>query len=222
MTSTPPAHLTQQFVPATEPQKSYITGLAGYKDVGEHSEWLTGVLELMASGKMDKRFASRLISKLKDMPNKAVKPQTDLKDITGDATPFKQQMLWDFPAGRYAIWHGDGDDPTNNIAFYRVKIVGDSYYYVLRMASDMEYPVKAKAERQRVLNAIADNPLEAAQRYGHEFGHCAICGRGLTRRLSREMGIGPVCAVKAGMTAEMIAEVKQSIIDAGHDPEETI
>lgn len=57
------------------------------------------------------------------------------------------------------------------------------------------------------LEVIAENPLEAAIRYGRATGYCACCGRllvndskpdadGLT---SVERGIGPICARKFGL-----------------------
>jgi hypothetical protein len=219
MTSTPPAHLTE--TPATEKQIDYIKSLAQQKDVGEHAEWLAAKL----AGQMTKQFASKLIGRLKDMPAKPIDHSKPLRDITGE---HGQQMLWNFPAGRYAIVNSDGDnDGINPIAFYHVTIGKEGgrwagYYFVSRMASDEEYPVKAKAERTRVLKAIADNPLEAAQRYGREFKRCAICSKGLTRRLSREMGIGPVCAERVGMPHEHIDAIKHTLIAQGFDPEETI
>lgn len=223
--STPPAHFT--FVPVTDKQADYIRSLAEQKDVGEHAEWLAAKLVEMESGKMSKSFAMKLIGRLREMPRKAADHSKLGKDITAEANPFKQQMLWAFPAGRYAIVNGDGDDPVNNIAFYHVTIGKEGgkwagYYFVSRMASDEEYPVKTKKERTRVLNAIADNPLEAAQRYGHEFKCCAICAKGLTRRLSREMGIGPRCAEKLGVDVGIIEAAKAKIVEQGYDPQETV
>ncbi len=48
------------------------------------------------------------------------------------------------------------------------------------------------------LALIAQNPLEAAVRYGRKTGTCACCGRELTNALSIELGIGPICRDKWG------------------------
>jgi hypothetical protein len=225
--SAPPAHLTTQFIPATEPQVNYVKALAEQKELGEHAEWMAGIVKLADAGKMDKRFATKLIGRLREMPSKAIDHSKTLNDITGEHGQQMQPMLWSFPAGRYALVKADDDDNLNPIEFYHVKIGREGgkwagYYFVSRMASDEEYPVRNKQQRTRVLNAIADNPLEAAQRYGREFKCCAICGKGLTRRLSRVMGIGPTCAEKVGMPHEHIEQFKSEIVAAGLDPEETI
>lgn len=49
------------------------------------------------------------------------------------------------------------------------------------------------------LALIAENPLEAAVRYGRKTGKCACCGRELTNKLSIELGIGPICREKWGL-----------------------
>lgn len=48
------------------------------------------------------------------------------------------------------------------------------------------------------LARIAENPAEAAVRYGRETGVCACCGRKLTDPKSVEAGIGPICAATFG------------------------
>lgn len=49
------------------------------------------------------------------------------------------------------------------------------------------------------LMVIAQDPLEAALRYGQRTGTCACCGRKLTNKLSVELGIGPVCRESWGL-----------------------
>ena len=46
--------------------------------------------------------------------------------------------------------------------------------------------------------AVANDPLNAAIRYGKVSGECSCCGRELTRKDSIERGIGPICAEKFG------------------------
>ena len=46
--------------------------------------------------------------------------------------------------------------------------------------------------------AAANDPLNAAIRYGKVSGECSCCGRELTRKDSIKRGIGPICAEKFG------------------------
>lgn len=48
------------------------------------------------------------------------------------------------------------------------------------------------------LRMIAENPAEAAERYGRKTGECSCCGRELTDPASIAAGIGPICATKWG------------------------
>ncbi len=47
--------------------------------------------------------------------------------------------------------------------------------------------------------AIAENPQEAALKYGAETGSCSICGRPLVAKESVRWAIGPICAEKVGL-----------------------
>ena len=98
------------------------------------------------------------------------------------------------PEGSYALL--TPDDPINDVKFYRVWI-GDRGWKVYVYASDETHPLPFPVQLT-ILKQIALNPAEAAIRYGKEKGHCAICGRGLTRKESRARGIGPICAEKWG------------------------
>ena len=54
---------------------------------------------------------------------------------------------------------------------------------------------------QFLLNEIAEtmrSPQEAAIKYGHKTGQCAICGRQLDNKLSVALGIGPICNERFG------------------------
>lgn len=54
----------------------------------------------------------------------------------------------------------------------------------------------ATDEHKQALNVIAENPRDAAIRYGRQTGSCACCGRALSNKQSIEAGVGPVCAEK--------------------------
>lgn len=94
----------------------------------------------------------------------------------------------------------EGVDPGR----YAAKVDGILRFYKIskkgwmgRKSSDQTLPI-ALHERQTALAEIAKDARAASIRYGQEFGHCGVCGRGLTDEESREAGIGPVCAGRKG------------------------
>lgn len=106
------------------------------------------------------------------------------------------QAAPEVPAGRYAVdingvlWFVHVDRPTEG------RWAG--YTFVSRQLSSDTMRVN-RAQQALVLSAIAEvGAREAAIRYGHELGHCAICGKELTNESSRAAGIGPKCAAKTG------------------------
>lgn len=53
-------------------------------------------------------------------------------------------------------------------------------------------------EMEKEVLQVASNPSEAAKAYGFRSGNCSCCGRLLTKGVSIDMGIGPICASKYG------------------------
>lgn len=51
---------------------------------------------------------------------------------------------------------------------------------------------------KEIIMGAANDPLNAAIRYGRASGSCSCCGRPLTDPRSIERGIGPICATKFG------------------------
>lgn len=100
----------------------------------------------------------------------------------------------DVPSGRYAV-KVDGD-----LNFYKVNKPTEGrwagYVFVDQVVGDNYYGIKVRANREKILAAIAVNPGERSRRYGREIGECGVCGRQLTDAASRAAGIGPVCAKK--------------------------
>lgn len=92
-----------------------------------------------------------------------------------------------FPDGYYALDHGD-----NEISFYHC-IEGQ----VLAVAGPDEWPQRQEAAT-RIVAEIAQDPRAASVLYGRKIERCGICHRRLSKKDSREAGIGPVCAGKAG------------------------
>jgi hypothetical protein len=134
------------------------------------------------------------------------------------------------PDGRYALVNED--DVLNPVRFYQVKRGNDyrarggrdwtNFLFVTRFSSDEEWPVKG-ADRIAVLTEIAFDPKTAAIRFGREENRCCICYKRLTRRLSRDLGIGPVCGGRNGwINAEVLASARERIRAEGFDPEEEV
>lgn len=57
------------------------------------------------------------------------------------------------------------------------------------------YAMKGTA-KAHILAEIAENPAEAAGRYGREFTRCGVCHSPLSDPTSRALGIGPDCRKK--------------------------
>lgn len=131
--------------------------------------------------------ASAWIAELKD--RKAHSPIT--------APPKARGGLPSVAAGRYAIAAADG-----TVLLYKVdrpaegKFAGWTF---VKWVRDNGYEsALTKAQAEKVLAKIAENPMDALVAYGRETGVCGVCGRRLTDPASVEAGIGPVCASKVG------------------------
>ena len=182
--------------PATEKQLQFLAKLRKERVVTDE---LTHDIEfeLQQPAGPSKRLVSEFIDDLLKLP------------FTGASQAKsgpRQPALPEVPAGRYAITvaePNEGDTASHGtVKFYRVDRPTDGAWagwtFVKVQAGDDLYPVKGAA-RAAVLQAILDaGPKEASVRYGHELGHCGVCGRTLTDADSRAAGIGPVCAANAG------------------------
>ncbi len=71
---------------------------------------------------------------------------------------------------------------------YLGKVMGGRFFKVRECGTEQE---------QQVVSLIND-PVGAAEAYGHMTGHCCICNRELTNPDSVARGIGPICADKFG------------------------
>ncbi|QWY84389.1 hypothetical protein SEA_KNOCKER_47 [Mycobacterium phage Knocker] len=143
---------------------------------------------------LTKAGASALITWLFDLDPKAPAANAELP-VTGDR-PAADVV----PAGRYAVDTEDG--AVNTLAFYKVDRPTEGkwagFVFVKHIVGGDEERMSQRAG-EAILRKIAAVGAEAASaRYGHEIGECGICGRQLTNDDSRERGIGPVCAAKAG------------------------
>lgn len=232
-----PAEFTAPSGPAITPkQMEWILKCRDEKDLTpEHIEWINAEI---AKG-ITKARASEILDRLFKLPRKRA---AEVVDRISAANPFKVKAedgtdvpknawrvsdlhtmgLAKLAEGRYAL--RDDSDKLNPIKFYRVtKWQGEREMMVSVkiMASDAEYPLKDVLRRYEVTKAICADMVRAAQLYGREIGSCGRCGRTLTRRLSREFGIGPDCAEQMGISG-LMAGLKVDLIAAGIDPDEKV
>lgn len=72
--------------------------------------------------------------------------------------------------------------------------------YVGKVINGKFEPVRSTVEEDKLaILRIAENPREAAVRWGKQTGTCSCCGRELTNAASIALGIGPICADKWGL-----------------------
>src|SRR5262249_50747865 len=135
-----------------------------------------------------------------------------------------QKSLVDLPPGRYAIenaegelrfyhrWQGKREDNKDRFALYVCHGPEES-----RLPRPAQVAIAAKI--------LAAGVRESAIRYGLEIGECSNCGRRLTNRISRELGIGPICGGRMfgddGWKDEVKA-ARAAIVARGDDPDEEL
>lgn len=127
-----------------------------------------------------------------------------IEQITTGKEPLDLRSL---PSGNYAVEH-DGET-----AFYMIDVILNKqskwygWVFVNILASDTK--IKCGSQRpgqtyqgkhENLLREILNDPFKAMSLFGKKIGRCGICGRTLTDAESIEMGIGPICAQKAGFS----------------------
>lgn len=160
--------------PATAKQIDLIDKLLTTRATQPHDAEIWAKVRDRAS----KANAHRFIDQLLAYPVKAP---------TAEATPERKNLT----PGRYALTTGDTvtryqiDRPENG------KWAG--WTFLSRVNGSHSERVRG-TEAQRIIDAIAADPLAAATLYGKTTGRCGICSRELSNPESIERGIGPVCA----------------------------
>lgn len=100
--------------------------------------------------------------------------------------------------GSYGLDTSADDRFKNNTSFFKVWAAegyGKGWGVKLYVSDDTsKVKLAGKTETDVIEAIIAAGPAEASALFGHEFEHCGVCGRGLTKDDSRARGIGPVCA----------------------------
>jgi len=133
---------------------------------------------------------------------KTLLPKLQEAPVVKGATP-KATMPSDeaLPEGRYAIPVQDKDS-ENDLAFYKVDRPTEGKWagkvFVKLLLSDNEHRMPFPQQVSVANNIVQYGAAEASMNYGKHFEQCGVCGRGLTNKLSRELGIGPDCRAKHG------------------------
>lgn len=125
------------------------------------------------------------------------------------------------PAGRYAIENEQGE-----LRFYQMWESKDGKrraLYVMFGPNDSKlFPKVQESICQKILDA---GFRECAIRFGNEIGACSNCGRRLTNRISRALGIGPICGGRMFSSddwAETVKKARDEITAQGLDPDEEL
>jgi len=189
---------------ATEPQLRYINSLLEERDLPPDA--LERAKARLAQG-LTLSLASQWIQKLQTFPKKDAPHGTYIfPDRTGrigieyqeaenqQRVGYLTGFAKPIPRGSYALMTPDAKNETT---FYRLWI-GDRGGWRLYLLHGPDRTELGRKAAINVLGKIAENPAEAASRYGLLIGACGICNRRLTNDESRARGIGPVCAERFG------------------------
>ena len=128
----------------------------------------------------------------------------------------------DIPAGRYAVENNEGE-----LRFYQVwRPRGEDHDKVVKLYV-LHGPDSSPVQRNAydsILGKIGMDVRAAAIRFGMEIGSCSNCGRRLTNRISRELGIGPICGGRmfGDEFKPMVSSKRAEIVDRGEDPDEEL
>lgn len=202
---------------ATARQKDFLLSLLSEREMPE-KDGMTGAeradacRKMLEAGRLSKKQASSSIEYLlRSCPKKDV----NVSGRTAD--------LPDVPAGRYAVPGDDGE-----LKFYHVDRPGSGQWagwtFLKIRAGDELHPIKGMPTVRVILEKIITaGPDKAAIQYGQSIRQCCACGRGLTRRISRAMGIGPICNERLGWFPEVDANaLRAQMVRDGLDPDEDL
>lgn len=209
---------------ASQPQLNFLKGIRRYRDLSSLSEeqrsWIMGLTAndlVHETTTITFDQVKRVLDKCANLPN-APKPNTQLAD-----QPWVR-LAEGIPAGRYAVENEEGE-----LRFYqlwRPRDHGDSDFWQLYVLHGPDSSrVHNKAAGAIVQKIRAAGIREAAIRFGNEIGACSNCGHRLTNRISRELGIGPVCGGRmfgdGGWKTE-VREARERIKARGENPDEEV
>jgi hypothetical protein len=202
--------------PATQPQVNYIKRLVEDRAVPEEILLkIKGYVE--AEGGLKKGKAGEIINVLKQLP---------IMRAHGEDRSKNRPTVLDIPAGRYAVQTGDEEE---DLSFYRVKDVRGGpdkeggYRFIAQIAGPNEHPLKRDAAREAAKAIVRAGIGDSAVLYGRKVGRCSQCHTRITNRVSRELGIGPVCGGRVyDDWEERVNTARTAIILRGQDPNENV
>lgn len=129
-------------------------------------------------------WITRLLAKL-DQLRAATRPQ-----------PVSPKGETDIPAGRYAV-------ETDEIRCYEIRYGREGtrwegFLFLDRISSDDRFPIKNRAEKARILEAIVADVTASAILAGLTLRQCRRCGRTLsdTKNPFFPVALGPECGTK--------------------------
>jgi hypothetical protein len=208
-------------------QMNYMTGLRDKKDLtsltDEQREFLFNEPALEA---LDNNGVNKVLDALKALPwlpkpgqtvPIAVPSQNPAQGgettVMGTATSLSEKVN----KGRYFIVDPiDGKEKFVKVDKPEAPSRWAGYTFLNVQASDDFYPIKDKAHREAIFEAILVDPIKAMNEYGIRLGVCGNCGRTLTDRDSRLRGLGPICAARilgAPSVDQLTALRKLGLID---------
>jgi hypothetical protein len=112
--------------------------------------------------------------------------------------------------------------------FYRVveatnKQTGNKYKIIKVLGGPSEYLItgaRAVSAAKMIVRAGIGN---AAVLYGRKIGRCSQCNTRITNRISRELGIGPICGGRVYDDWEnRVNTVRLDLMRRGLDPQENV
>jgi hypothetical protein len=101
------------------------------------------------------------------------------------------------PTGKYAIENAP-TNTENDISFWSVWVNDAGTVWRLKQVVGPNLENVPQSAILPILRRIGDDPEAAMALYGHHIGQCGACGRRLTNKLSRDLGIGPICRSMRG------------------------
>lgn len=144
---------------------------------------------------LTKKGASALIEYLMGLAKKPTAEAKTRENYDHSGIPSAEVV----PAGRYAVYNED--QTVNDIAFYKVDRPTEGRWAGRVFVKQIVGPEERRlswANTKAILAKIAVDPAAASILYGQNTEHCGVCHTRLTRKESRERGIGPDCAKKYG------------------------
>lgn len=175
-----------------------------YAKVAEMSMWNDLASSMMQQHSLGKVWSEKQIAAIESMIQRMEQRRAEREAAATvvDLTPIVQMFEHAKSNGyKRPVYRAEGlkislaPSEGNNAGALYVKT--EDNLYIGKVASGKFFGTRdATEENKQALAIIAENPRDAAIRYGKRTGSCACCGRTLSNHASIELGIGPICAEK--------------------------